>query len=100
MKPVRALAIVVYNVLAKRMPESNTRFHFGAGKLRAWCAGHMLAACGRDVNVERMAAFGRGVSLGDRSGLGIRASVGEETRIGSDVMMGQEPLRKFLRGLR
>lgn len=90
MKPARVLAILLYNGVAKRMPESNTRFHFGAGRLRAWCAKQMLESCGKEVNVERMAAFGRGVSLGDRSGIGIRASVGDGTRIGSDVMMGPD----------
>lgn len=90
MKPVRALAIIIYNVIAKRMPESNTKFHFGAGRLRAWCASQMLESCGKNVNVERLAAFGRGVALGDRSGIGIRASIGERTHIGNDVMMGPD----------
>lgn len=90
MKPSRALAIIVYNLLAKRMPESSTKFSFGAGRLRAWCAGQMLEKCGKDVNVECRAAFGRGVTLGDRSGIGIRASIGEQTHIGNDVMMGPD----------
>lgn len=90
MKPKRVLAILMYNAVAKRLPESNTRFSFGARPLRAWCARQMLAACGQDVNVERHASFGRGVALGNHSGIGVRASVGEGTRIGDDVMMGPD----------
>lgn len=92
MKPIRAFAIVVYNTLAVRMPCSNSRFSFGARRLRAFCARRMLAACGQDVNVERHARFGRGVTLGDHSGIGIGASVGEQTHIGNDVMMGPDCL--------
>jgi len=57
MKLKRAAAVIIYNVIARRMPESNTRFSFGARALRAWCARQMLAKCGQNVNVERMAAF-------------------------------------------
>lgn len=90
MKPKRVLAILLYNAVAKRLPESNARFSFGARPLRAWCARQMLESCGRDVNVERYASFGRGVTLGNHSGIGVRASVGEGTQIGDDVMMGPD----------
>lgn len=90
MKPKRVLAILLYNAVAKRLPESNARFSFGARRLRAWCARQMLERCGRDVNVERYASFGRGVTLGHHSGIGVRASVGEGTQIGDDVMMGPD----------
>ena len=90
MKPARALAIILYNTIAKRMPESSVPRSFGARKLRAWCARHMLESCGQNVNVERHAQFGRGVTLGDYSGIGIRAQIGKQTRIGSHVMMGPD----------
>ena len=92
MKPTRAFAIIVYNALAVHMPCSNGRWSFGARRLRAFCARHMLSACGHGVNVERHARFGRGVTLGDNSGIGLNASVGEQTRIGNDVMMGPDCL--------
>lgn len=90
MKPVRWFAILVYDLLAVHMPGSNEPFNFGARRLRAFCARHMLASCGKNVNVERHARFGRGVTLGDNSGIGINASVGNEVHIGSDVMMGPD----------
>lgn len=90
MKPIRALAIVLYNTIAVRLPVSNGRFSFGARRLRAFCARQMLDSCGSEVNVERHARFGRGVTLGSRSGIGINASIGEQTHIGDDVMMGPD----------
>ncbi len=84
------MAILLYNTLAVHMPLSNSRFSFGARRLRAYCARRMLTQCGKHVNVERHARFGRGVTLGDDSGIGVNASVGEGTRIGRDVMMGPE----------
>lgn len=90
MNPKRVLAVLVYSLIAKRLPESNTKFSFGARPLRAWCAHQMLESCGERVNVERHASFGRGVTLGNDSGIGVRASVGEGTHIGNDVMMGPD----------
>lgn len=90
MKPIRWFAILVYNVLAVHMPGSNQPYSFGARRLRAFCARHMLSACGQNVNVERHARFGRGVTLGDNAGIGINASVGAQTHIGNDVMMGPD----------
>lgn len=86
------LAVLVYNLVAVRLPNSNGRYSFGGGKLRALCAAHMLAKCGERVNIERQARFGRGVELGNDSGIGIRAVVADGTKIGSDVMMGPDCL--------
>ena len=88
MKASRFLCVLLYNVVAVRMPCSNSRYSFGARRLRAFCAKRMLASCGENVNVERHARFGRGVSLGNRSGIGVDASIGNGTILGDDVMMG------------
>ena len=90
MKMIRAFAILTYDLIAVHLPASHQRWSFGAKRLRAFCARHMLTSCGENVNVERHARFGRGVTLGDRSGIGINASIGEQTHIGSDVMMGPD----------
>ena len=90
MKLIRAFAILTYDLIAVHLPASNQKWSFGAKRLRAFCARHMLTSCGENVNVERHARFGRGVTLGDRSGIGINASIGEQTHIGSDVMMGPD----------
>ena len=90
MKLIRAFAILTYDLIAVHLPASHQKWSFGAKRLRAFCARHMLTSCGQNVNVERHARFGRGVTLGDRSGIGINASIGEQTHIGSDVMMGPD----------
>lgn len=90
MKLIRAFAILTYDLIAVHLPASHQKWSFGAKRLRAFCARHMLTSCGENVNVERYARFGRGVTLGDRSGIGINASIGEQTHIGSDVMMGPD----------
>ncbi len=90
MKMIRAFAILTYDLIAVHLPASHQKWSFGAKRLRAFCARHMLTSCGQNVNVERHARFGRGVTLGDRSGIGINASIGEQTHIGSDVMMGPD----------
>ena len=90
MKLSRILCVLLYDLVAVRLPCSNTRFSFGARRLRAFCAKRMLAQCGENVNVERHARFGRDVTLGDRSGIGVGASIGDGARIGSDVMMGPD----------
>ena len=90
MKLIRAFAILTYDLIAVHLPASHQKWSFGAKRLRAFCARHMLTSCGENVNVERHARFGRGVTLGDCSGIGINASIGEQTHIGSDVMMGPD----------
>ena len=90
MKLIRAFAILTYDLIAVHLPASHQKWSFGAKRLRAFCARHMLTSCGENVNVERHARFGRGVTLGDRSGIGSNASIGEQTHIGSDVMMGPD----------
>lgn len=90
MKLIRAFALLTYDLIAVHLPASHQKWSFGAKRLRAFCARHMLTSCGENVNVERHARFGRGVTLGDRSGIGINASIGEQTHIGSDVMMGPD----------
>jgi maltose O-acetyltransferase len=54
----------------------------------------MLEACGKDVNIEHGADFGKGrdIRLGDRSGIGIRARLDDPVLIGNDVMMGPDVL--------
>lgn len=81
---------LIYQLIARRMPGSDSRFSFGSRALRGFCAKLMLRHCGTDVNVERGARFCCDLSLGDRSGLGINCSIQPCVTIGCDVMMGPE----------
>jgi len=52
----------------------------------------MFASCGKNVNVEYMAAFhsGKQIIIGDNSGIGVRANLSGRITIGNDVMMGKD----------
>jgi len=52
----------------------------------------MFASCGKNVNVESMAAFhsGKQIRIGDNSAIGVRANLSGRITIGRDVMMGKD----------
>lgn len=81
---------IIYNLIGKRMPLSDCRFHFGSKKVRAFCGKLILESCGRNVNIEKGAAFDARVSLGDNSGIGVNAFISAHVTIGNDVMMGPD----------
>lgn len=83
---------VVYNVLGKHMPLSDSKFSFGSKRVRAFCGRLILEQCGKNVNIEKGAQFSQEVSLGDNSGIGVNATVSSYVTIGNDVMMGPECL--------
>jgi maltose O-acetyltransferase len=87
----RAMPLVLYNAVFKRLPAS---FHPGgkaAMMLRRWVARRVLSGCAAEIYVEQGADFGSGVGrfLGKGSGYGVRAKI-YPCRIGEHVMMGPE----------
>lgn len=83
---------LIYNVLGKHMPLSDSRFSFGSKRVRAFCGKLLLNHCGKNVNIEKGAQFSTEVSLGDNSGIGVNATISSYVTIGNDVMMGPECL--------
>lgn len=81
---------LLYDVLAKHMPLSDSRFSLGSKKLRAFCGCLILDHCGKDVNIEKGAQFSASTSLGDHSGIGVNALISPHVTIGNDVMMGPD----------
>lgn len=81
---------VIYNLIGKHMPLSDSRYSLGSKKLRAWCGRRILLECGKNVNIEKGAVFAHDVKLGDNSGIGVNASISSGVTIGKDVMMGPE----------
>jgi maltose O-acetyltransferase len=53
------------------------------------CVKRIFKSCGKNVNIERGASFGKGFDLeiGDNSGLGRYCHVPSNIKIGKDVMM-------------
>ena len=86
----RTLGKVLYNLIGKHMPLSDSRFHFGSKKLRAFCGKLILEHCGENVNIEKGARFDARTSLGDNSGIGVNAFLSPCVTIGNDVMMGPD----------
>lgn len=80
----------IYNILAKKMPISYSKFSFGSRYIRGYCGKVLLKKCGKNVNIEKGASFGKNISLGDNSGIGINAFLGSNIVIGNNVMMGPE----------
>lgn len=60
------------------------------GKLRNACAKNLFKRCGKNINIEYMAHFGKGqgIEIGDNSGIGIHCHVPNDIYIGDNVMMG------------
>lgn len=83
---------LIYNVLGKHMPFSDSRFSFGSKRVRAFCGKLLLNHCGKNVNIEKGAQFSTEVSLGDNSGIGVNATISSYVTIGNNVMMGPECL--------
>lgn len=83
----------LYALLAKPLPCSYSRW--GGRIFKAWrrlTAGRLLAHCGKRVNIEHGAKFGRGnrIWLGDDSDLGIDCDLRGEVHIGNCTIMGPE----------
>jgi len=59
--------------------------------IRYLCCKNIFSHCGKNVNVQRKAHFGKGfgVVIGDNSGLGGRCRVPGDIRIGNNVMMAE-----------
>lgn len=90
MKLKRMIGRIVYNIIGKHMPLSDSSYSFGSKKVRAWCGRRILAECGNNVNIEKGAVFADDVRLGDNSGIGVNATISRGVTIGKDVMMGPE----------
>lgn len=86
---LRGLALVLYYVLASRLPGSEFPLGDVWRRARAACCRRFLAGAGADVNVEPRVylASGRHVTLGARSGFG-RGSRIYGAQLGCDVMVG------------
>lgn len=60
--------------------------------MRSSVGKHLFDKCGKDINIEKGADFGKGdgIQIGDNSGLGINCYVRGPLVIGRDVMMGPD----------
>lgn len=83
--------LVLYYGFLRYLPESNAILVGKlCRKLRYLCCRRLFKYCGKNVNIERRAFFGRGnqLEIGDESGLGVNCVVSNDIVIGKNVMMG------------
>ena len=86
----RNIGKIIYNLIGKRMPLSDSHFSFGSKRIRAFCGKLILDYCGDNVNIEKGAEFSSNISLGNNSGIGVNALISSGVTIGDDVMMGRD----------
>ena len=88
---IRNIFLILYYGVFRYFPTSDFPIvgHLSM-KLRYFCVKHIFKYCGKNVNIERMAFFGRGydIEIGDNSGIGINCTVPPTIVIGKNVMMG------------
>lgn len=88
MKIKKIIGYIIYNLFAKHLPVSNSKIKIGQKQIRGFCGKLMLDKCGKNVNIQKGAAFSTHVSIGDFSGIGINAKINGKCTIGDYVMMG------------
>jgi maltose O-acetyltransferase len=88
---IKSLFLVLYYCLFRHLPVSFSRFGGDIScRLRRWACSHIFEYCGKNVNIEKGAYFGRGdkIRIGDNSGIGINCQIPNGSIIGENVMMG------------
>ena len=89
----KCICIVLYVVVAKKLPKSNARI---VGKICRWLrsclAKGFVTYCGHNVNLQKNAVFSTKLEIGDNSSIGIDCIVQGKVKIGTNVMMGPQVL--------
>lgn len=87
----RKLFTIIYYLFARFLPHKTSFYSLGTERIRSFVASNMFKACGKNVNVGRMAYIGSGssIEIGNHSGIGRNCYV-NNVKIGDYVMMGQD----------
>ena len=85
------LFYMLYYMIAIHLPKSNARIiGIVCKKIRYTFAKNFINYCGKNVNIQKGAVFGKRISIGDYSSIGINSVVQSNVFIGENVMMGPE----------
>ena len=91
MRKIRKLFCrLFYEMIAKRMPLSNSKIRLGQKLLRYKCAKVLLKSVGKNVNIEKGAKLQSQISIGDNSGLGVNSDINGPVQIGKNVLMAPD----------
>lgn len=90
----KVVCLLLYYFLARYLPASTEPGGRIWRKLRYIICRPIFLHCGKEVNIETGAYFGRGntISIGDYSGIGRNSRLYQCTTIGAHVMMGTDVL--------
>ncbi|MCR4437147.1 MAG: CatB-related O-acetyltransferase [Clostridiales bacterium] len=91
---VGKICLILYYLVACRLPGSDWPYSLGAKHIRAFLCRRIFRRAGKGINIERGAFFGSGrdIEIGDYSGLGLNCRVSGPLTIGDNVMMGPDVL--------
>lgn len=89
---VRIILLVLYYGFARHLPVSSNKYTLWARFIRRLVCRPLFNYAGRNINIEKGAAFGTGsqIEIGDNSGIGINCQLFGPIKIGCDVMMSSD----------
>jgi len=79
--------------IASKMPASDSKFNFGAKKLRACFAKKFINKnSSGHINIDKNVCIDETLTIGYNSGIGINSRIGKNVTLGENVMIGPECL--------
>lgn len=81
---------VLYEMVFKNLPNSNSFIKIGQKQIRSFCVKQFVRHVGNNVNIEGGVRLSSKLSIGNNSGVGINANIQGDITIGDNVMMGPE----------
>lgn len=91
---MKKIYLALYLIFLKHLPATNGAIPMRSliRRMRSSVGKHLFDSCGKNINIEKGADFGKGdgIKIGDNSGLGINCYVRGPLEIGNDVMMGPD----------
>lgn len=89
---MKYLSLILYYCFAQFLPASTNKYFMWCRIVRRFFASKCFDKCGKNVNIEKGATFGKGtgIKIGDGSGVGVNCSIHGPLTIGENVMMGPD----------
>lgn len=91
---MKKFSLILYYLIAKKLPESASPVGKLAMKFRRYLVSYIFDYCEDNINIEKNVFFGSGsgIRIGENSGIGINARIQGPLSIGKNVMMGPDVL--------
>lgn len=90
----KKLYLMLYYIIGKKMPESDSFINLGAKPFRRFLCQHIFDHASKTCNIEKGVFFGNGsgITIGKQSGIGLNARIQGPLTIGNHVMMGPDTI--------